>query len=223
MGLLLDDEDYVPPRKAIRVEHHTLTATARDGEEINVTQRESEESHNSGRGINTSGEFSTPLEIPLRGGNGMEKMAAFAFGAERASVKLVDASPRQLRGRSGFTPSQVSPKFLDGQNNSPKTVAKCVVAVSQDISGTPEDMPNTSSSMPMTQEAHSTPSGTLSGSPRSAVLASPVSRTLFADVVKNIDTPPAVATGAKGDETAPKPRVQMKLSDFFAKMACTKK
>ncbi|RNF06232.1 hypothetical protein TraAM80_04055 [Trypanosoma rangeli] len=223
MGLLLDDEDYVPPRKATRVEHHTQTATARDREETEVTQQESEEGHISSRGINTIGEFSAPLEIPLRGGNGMEKMAAFAFGAERASVKLVDASPRQLRGRSGFTPSQVSLNFSDGQNNSPKTVAKCVVDVSQDICSTPEDMRNTSSSTPMTQGAYSTSFGTLGGPPRSAVLASPVSRTLFADVVKNTDTPPAVTTGAKNGEAAPKPRVQMKLSDFFTKMACTKK
>ncbi|RNF19085.1 uncharacterized protein Tco025E_04249 [Trypanosoma conorhini] len=223
MGLLLDDEDFAPPRKVTRVERHVLTPAAGDGKEMNATLQERAEEHNSGSSTNHSGGFSAPLEIPLRGGDGMEKMAAFAFGAERASVKLVDASPPRLRERPGVTASQGSLNSSERQRDSPQTVAKCVMAASQSIYVSPDTLPNTSSGSPMTQGAHSSPSCTPDNAPRSPAVVSHVSRTLFVGAAKNLDTPPAATAGAKGTEAAPRPRVQMKLSDFFTKMACAKK
>ncbi|EKF33253.1 hypothetical protein MOQ_002886 [Trypanosoma cruzi marinkellei] len=233
MGLLLDDEDYTPPLKANRVESHTPTNTkttttkkvAGKGEKRDATLPEREKKHVSGSHANNSGDFSAKVGIRLRGGNGIEKMDAFAFGLGRSPVTFADASPLRMRERSSATVSQGSHNLSDTQRDPPATVAKCVMASSQDVLNVAEITPNASLNSTTTQMTSSTPFDTSDGTIGSAASGNPVSRSLFSDgAAINPDiTLSAVQTGVEGNEAAPKPKVQMKLSDFFTRMACTKK
>ncbi|EKG04784.1 hypothetical protein TCSYLVIO_004140 [Trypanosoma cruzi] len=229
MGLLLEDEDYTPPLKANRVESHTPTTTTakvtRKGEKRDVSLSEREKKHVSGSYTKNSGDLSAKIGIRLRGGNGIEKMDAFAFGLGRSPVTFADASPLRVRGRSSTTVSQGSLNFSETQRDPPPTVAKCVMASSQDVLNTAETTPNASSNSTMTQMTSSTPFDTSDCTTGSAASGNPVSRSLFSDgAAINPDIAlSAVQTGAEGNEAPPKPKVQMKLSDFFNRMACTKK
>ncbi|EAN88884.1 hypothetical protein, conserved [Trypanosoma cruzi] len=232
MGLLLEDEDYTPPLKANRVESHTpppppttTTKVARKGGKRDVSLSEHEKKHVSGSYTKNSGDLSAKIGIRLRGGNGIEKMDAFAFGLGRSPVTFADASPLRVRGGSSTTVSQGSLNFSDTQRDPPPTVAKCVMASSQDVLNTAEITPNASSNSTTTQMTSSTPFDTSDGTTGSAASGNPVSRSLFSDgAAINPDiTLSAVQTGVEGNEAAPKPKVQMKLSDFFNRMACTKK
>ncbi|KAH9578990.1 hypothetical protein LSM04_009273 [Trypanosoma melophagium] len=239
MGLLLDDEeDYTHPLKTKRVESATSANTAIT---VNTTTTTTTTHNNNNR----VGEDHTtaPLEVRRRGGNGIEKMAAFAFGAANTIVKVASIPPTSQQLKQEQEQSAVkttSAKSLDSfspsqkQNTEPSTVAKTMFSSSQTFSEATETTPNTQNNpqqteltIPLSLNSNISSQGNAALTAGSAIpSANSVSRQLFTEGVntkKEASTVSNTSSSRAITETVSKPKGQMKLSDFFTKMACTRK
>ncbi|ORC88316.1 uncharacterized protein TM35_000171880 [Trypanosoma theileri] len=247
MGLLLDDdEDCTHPLKMTRVEPtvpntnaaHTTTTTTTIPTNTTITTTATTPNSNSNNNILRGNQTTAPLEVRRRGGNGIEKMAAFAFGATNTVVKIANTPPSQqqkqqqeeensavntkcTKSLESFSPSQK-------QNTEPSTVAKTVFCSSQTFSEITETTPSTQNTSRQTELTIPLSLGSINSSQGSSAVpsANSVSRQLFNEGVHTKSQASTLSTSSSSrtsNETVPKPRGQMKLSDFFTKMACTKK
>ncbi|KAG8345695.1 hypothetical protein ERJ75_001825900 [Trypanosoma vivax] len=203
MPLLLENEDDVHPTKYRRLESALPTepATPTPDNTGNIGKAAPGPSTNKQKG-------SPGLSIFLRGGNGLEKMEKFAFGSGNGIITLVDGPytpPTQspIENKSSVPiPSNLSP--VEVEYSQPLTIVKTVSDGFQSpqamrVQGKVESFGIKNS------DGHPTPS--------------PVKRTLFAREGTNS---PAAAKSPPNTTASPS-KNQLKLTHFFASMACSRK
>ncbi|KEG15391.1 hypothetical protein DQ04_00091250 [Trypanosoma grayi] len=222
MGLLLDDEeDYMRPLKSTRIEGHSTPAVqAAAASEVAAGPN----SNNHDNNDTSKSEKRSSLEIPLCGGNGLAKMDVFAFGVGRAMVKVIDTPSARGQRRSSILTSQESPRSSGRRSSQPPTVAKTIFNPSQVLSETTETTASRETSSRPVDLSLASSSAAVEPSTSSSLSTNSVSRQLFGEGgATNAGATSAVAPAVEGSEALPKPKGQMKLSDFFTKMACTRK
>ncbi|EAN80429.1 uncharacterized protein TEOVI_000858400 [Trypanosoma equiperdum] len=222
MSLLLDDDDeYNPPTKVMRTEPVMADSMLHNGVPVERTNVIAE-------GNSSAAE----LNIARRGGDGVEKMAAFAFAAGVVKVNLVDRldhpSPSgATTTTTTATTSQEQTPSTCFRGNNPPTVPKVVKgdvspssqhgssALLSPFSGSP-DHPSSTDIMENNNDSTSAVPTVCELFPQGDAIKSGISG------VGNTTPTGKSPLRAQGGIPTP-PKSQMKLSDFFAKMACVRK